>query len=199
MLIEIFSVGYAVYLFVLATVLAWLEIQIEGKYGWAEKSPCWRPNQDSRIAKLYALIVAGKPMTGYHLTMFAFVFLILHFPFFAGSAWTIVKELEILSTCFIFSGCWDFLWFLWNPSYGLKRFKPQYIWWHKKWIAGKIPTDYPVGLIESLVLVLIAIPFGGLDVLAAWGLTVGILAGLTILSCPIARPLRKLASTVFNW
>ena len=79
-----FSIGYAVYLFVIAITLAILEVQIEGPYGWAEKAPCWRPNPNSFVAKSYARVMSGKPLTGYHIAMFSLVFIILHFPFLAG-------------------------------------------------------------------------------------------------------------------
>jgi len=40
---------------------------------------------------------------------------------------------------------WDFLWFLWNPSFGLTRFRADNIWWYSRWVLG-IPIDYYVGL-----------------------------------------------------
>lgn len=34
------------YIFIMATVLAILEIQIEGKHGWAKNLPTWRPSKN---------------------------------------------------------------------------------------------------------------------------------------------------------
>ena len=100
-----FSIGYAVYLFVIAITLAILEVQIEGPYGWAEKLPCWRPNPDSFIAKAYARVMVGKELTGYHIAMFISVFIFLHFPFFAGVDWNLARELEVLSSYFLLAVC----------------------------------------------------------------------------------------------
>jgi len=35
----------SIYLFVVALVLAFLEVQIEGKHGWASKLPTWKPGE----------------------------------------------------------------------------------------------------------------------------------------------------------
>ncbi len=150
-----FTAGYAVYLFVLFTVIALLEIQIEGKDGWAKNLPCWRPKTDSLAAKVYAGIMSGKELTGYHIFMFSLPLLILHLPFIAGIKWTLAKELQIVSVNYLFSVIWDFLWFVWNPYYGVERFKPQFISWHKKWL-GPVPQDYLAGVGLSFILAAIA-------------------------------------------
>ena len=34
----------------------------------------------------------------------------------------------------------DFLWFLFNPAFGFRKFRRQYIWWHEPawwWIASR--------------------------------------------------------------
>lgn len=186
------SIGYALYLFFIATFLAWLEIQIEGPNGWAEKLPCWRPKDlNSFFPKLYSRIVGGKPLTGYHLAVFAFTLVFIHLPFAAGLAWSLGKELETLSAVVLLWACEDFLWFIWNPAYGLKKFKPEFIWWHKKWIKRTVPVDYSVNLIQSAILVVIATPLAGPDVMDRWGATVGILAALTLISVLISQLWRK--------
>lgn len=150
-----FTIGYAAYLFVICTVLAILEVQIEGPWGWAEKAPCWRPKPESRVARWYARAMGGKPLTGYHIAIFSLVAVILHFPFAAGNSWSLIKELETLSAMLITAVCWDFLWFLWNPAYGLSRFDGDHISLHKNWI-GPIPRDYLNGLVLSFLFALIA-------------------------------------------
>ena len=35
----------------------------------------------------------------------------------------------------------DFLWFVLNPAYGLARFKPEIVHWHKHWL-WHAPIDY---------------------------------------------------------
>src|SRR4051794_25281248 len=55
-------------LFLFALLFALAEIEIEGADGWAEKLPTWyrvRP----WYARGLALLLSGKPLTGYHLTM----------------------------------------------------------------------------------------------------------------------------------
>src|SRR5437667_4141 len=51
------------YFFFIAFILAHLEIQIEGPYGWAEKLPTWRWDSP-RVRRWF-----GKPVTGYHLCL----------------------------------------------------------------------------------------------------------------------------------
>lgn len=150
-----FSIGYDIYLFVIFTVIALLEIQIEGQHGWARNLPCWRPRPDSFVAKVYAGIMGGKELTGYHIFMFSLPLSILHLPFVAGIKWTLAKELQVVSVYFLFSVIWDFLWFVWNPYYGVERFKPQFVSWHKKWL-GPVPQDYLIGVGLSFIFAVMA-------------------------------------------
>lgn len=176
------SISYSIYLYVIAMALALLEIQIEGPYGWAEKLPCWRTRPDSFLAKIFGKLMNGKLLTGYHISINSFMVIILHLPFFVGIHWTLIKELELFSAYFLLTVFWDFLWFVWNPSYGLKRFKPQYIWWHKKW-TWVVPKDYPSGIIVSSIFALIAASMGGINIFFQWSLMLGIFIALTVLNC----------------
>jgi len=190
----VFSIPYAICFFLVATALALLEIQIEGPYGWAEKAPCWRPAPDSFIARTHSKVMGGKPLTGYHIAIFGLVFLIVHIPFFSGVSWSPIKELEVFSLFFLLSSCWDFLWFVWNPFYGLKKFRPEFIWWHKNWLrigSILIPFDYPKGIAISLFFSLIAAVLGEIGILAWWGITLGIFGGLTLISCLVALLIKR--------
>lgn len=142
-----------IYLFVLALVLAALEIQIEGKYGWAHKLPTWRPNENRMFTKIYKKIMGGREATGYHMLMFGFVFLILHMPYFFSLSWTWGNYLKTLSIFFIFIVLWDFLWFVMNPYHPLKKFNKDHIWWHKKWLLGA-PLDYYLSVLISFLILL---------------------------------------------
>lgn len=128
--------------------MAVLEIQIEGKYGWAEKLPTRRPDSSKWYSKIYKLIMCGKDLTGYHLSVLTLVLIFFHYPYFTVQAWDWSLELKTLSFFFLVSIVWDFLWFVLNPHYGLRRFKPEYIWWHKKWFLF-MPIDYYLALIIS--------------------------------------------------
>jgi len=179
-----FTIGYAVYLFGIVTIFALVEIQIEGKDGWAKNLPCWRPSSKSLAAKIYAMFMNGKELTGYHAAIFPLPLLILHFPFMSGVDWNLVRELETLSAYFLMAVAWDFLWFVWNPAYGLKKFRPEFIPWHKNWI-GPVPKDYPSGLIISFLFTLIA------GSLLQWFAIFLIFGGLTLVSCFLSLMLIK--------
>jgi len=155
-----FSLGYGVYLFLFSLGLAVFEIQIEGKHGWAQNLPCWRPRQDSFVGKAWVKIT-GKKLTGYHASLLSLVFLTLHLPFFLGMNWGLIKELEVISGYFLLWVAEDFLWFVLNPYYGMKNFKPENIWWHKKWVGNVMPMDYPVGIGTGFFFSVIAVVFGG--------------------------------------
>lgn len=171
------------YIFILATVLAILEIQIEGEHGWAKNLPTWRPSKDTWYAKLYAKIMSGRELTGYHLTMFAFVLIIFHLPYVFGLSFSLEHWLKTLSFFFMFIVLWDFLWFVLNPFHPLKNFKAEHIWWHKKWFLG-LPTDYYGGVIVS-GLVLLPLLFSGIpssELLSWWIFNLGLFIVQTLLT-----------------
>jgi hypothetical protein len=132
---------FIAFLLVSAWLFAMLEIQVEGRDGWAEKLPTWRV--DNRWTRL----VCKKPLTGYHLYAQAFVFFFAHAPFGLGLApWDIRAELRVVGFVALFWVLEDFLWFACNRDYGISRFNPQCISWHRDawwWIA---PRDYWIGL-----------------------------------------------------
>lgn len=137
-----------IYIFVLAAVLAILEIQIEGANGWAKNLPTWRPKSNNWMIRLYKKFMSDREVTGYHITMFSFVFLILHLPYVFGMDFNMFNWLRTISFFFIFVVLWDFLWFVLNPHHPLKTFSAEHIWWHKKWFAG-LPRDYYLSILLS--------------------------------------------------
>ncbi|MFH1668192.1 MAG: hypothetical protein ABH884_04200 [Candidatus Komeilibacteria bacterium] len=167
-----------IFLFVLALVLAELEVQIEGKHGWAEKLPTWRPKPNSKLSRIYAKVMSKRELTGYHIAMFSFVLLILHAPYFMGVKWTFAGELVTLSYNFIFVVVWDFLWFVLNPYYALRKFTGVHIWWHKKWV-GFLPVDYYGGFVISFIIYVIGSQYYSLT-LMDWVYNVLVWLGLTL-------------------
>jgi len=150
-----------IYFWLIGFFLAIIEIQIEGEYGWAEKLPTWRAKPGSKLDKIFKKLMTNKEMTGYHMALNIFLLLFLHWPFIWGSEWSIWAEFQILSIFFMFVVIWDFLWFVLNPKLSLRKFGPDRVWWHKKWL-GKFPVDYYTGILLSLVLLVPAgIKFGG--------------------------------------
>ncbi len=138
----------------LALVMAALEIEIEGPYGWAEKLPT--PYRVSGpVARVFGLVLGGKPLTGYNLLMFAATLLAFHLSFAFGVGWTAASELAMLAAWVAWVAFWDFLWFLLNPAYGWSRFRPGNVWWHRRWV-WRLPLDYLVAVVASLLLALIA-------------------------------------------
>lgn len=170
-----------IYLFMMATVLAILEIQIEGEHGWAKALPTWRPHPGHPMAKIYAKIMSGKELTGYHGAMFTLVLLIFHLPYVFGLTFTIQHWLQTLSLFFIFIALWDFLWFVLNPHYPLASFakdNPN----HKEFLWG-LPVDYYYSIAFSLILAAAAEYFFKISgFLSWWGVNFGLFFTETVLT-----------------
>ena len=109
-------------LFLVSWLLAQVEIQIEGGRGWAENLPTWRVSGPRLL-----WWTNGKPVTGYHVFLTAFLIAVLHLPvLYAGLSRQI--EARILSFYFLMTITWDFQWFVWNPAWGVRRFFGERIW-----------------------------------------------------------------------
>jgi hypothetical protein len=178
-----------------AVLMAAVEIEIEGPYGWAEKLPT--PYRVSGpVARLFGLLLGGKPLTGYNLLLFTATLVAFHLPFAFGVSWTAARELALIAAWVSWSALWDFLWFLLNPAYGWRRLRPGNVWWHRRWL-WHLPLDYWVAIVISLLLALAAqlvadaTPGGAggslgpliaqallLASFAAWALAAGLLAPL---------------------
>lgn len=170
------------YVYIIGFLLAILEIQIEGKHGWAEKLPTWRPKEGSMLGSLW-LRFLKKDLTGYHLTLMPLLFFFFHLPFVWGVGWTFLAEFEVIAFLVFFAVFWDFLWFVLNPEYSLKDFGPTQVWWHRTW-WGKLPADYYIGTIITAALFIPAIvidPFLGLIKVAT------LIGGITLLTLLTVR------------
>ncbi|MCC7508076.1 MAG: hypothetical protein IT464_01715 [Planctomycetes bacterium] len=176
-------------LFLVCLALALVEVHIEGPHGWAAKLPTWRIDKPW-IRRL----TNGKPITGYHVYINLVILAFLHYPVIV-SKWTLAGELRVLSQYMLIAVWWDFLWFVTNPYFGLRRFKSANIWWHKKWVLG-MPADYPTGMIVSAAL------WFGADMLqraprttmGEWATLVGVIVGLTLLTAAAASRLPRRAA-----
>jgi len=144
-------IATSIFWFVFAAIIAALEIESEGKYGWAEKMPTWHRTKGP-IARLYGKLMNGKPLTGYHTFMFFFPIMLFHAGFFMGVSWTPTAEFKAWTMYFSWCVLWDYLWFVLNPHYGAARFKKENVWWHAKspWVFGFFPIDYAVGIAGSI-------------------------------------------------
>jgi hypothetical protein len=125
--------------------LAKLEINIEGVGGWAANLPTWRLSPDHILSKIFA---GGRGLTGYHVWLHSFIIAQLH-AIYLFQPFTISIELTLAGLLFCIWIVEDFLWFVLNPAYGLKKFNKENIPWHPKWI-GPFPVDYytlfPMGI-----------------------------------------------------
>jgi len=178
------TAAIGVYFFLLALVLAHLEIEIEGPHGWAEKLPTRR--WDGPAVRRWL----GKPVTGYHLCLLTLLLLFLHLPQFYGASWE--READLLAMFFLLTVTWDFLWFACNPHFGVMRFREGQVWWFPAWTFG-VPRPYLMAVALSVVAALApALWSGGWgDRAYRWAVVFGELVGLTALVMVITlRPRR---------
>lgn len=139
---------FGIYILIFWIFLALLEIEIEGKNGWAENLPTWRKiNTKSPIGFF-------RNLTGYHLILGLMILCLNHIVFvgffgFIGFS----DELFILAFHLFLLIYWDFLWFILNPHFTTKKFKKEHILWYtdSRWIMW-FPIDYWYGLSGSLAL-----------------------------------------------
>lgn len=125
--------------------MAKLEIEIEGKDGWASNLPTWR------IKNRFTRLMWGEqPYTGYHFWAGVMLVNLLHFPFWLGLPWSINLELQILAVAFLGVIFEDFFWFIFNPHFGFKKFSKEYATWHKGW-WGRVPFLYIKMLLFTII------------------------------------------------
>lgn len=149
--------------FVWCAIVAWLEVEIEGKDGWAKNTPTrkfkldergklWykpfgvqeyqEPVCSERRQKFYAWYIknmlGGREFTGYHraldVTQVFVGHLVVYGLFFHATPWQFLWLLEAQVFAFVWL-CWaleDTLWFVLNPFYGWRKYKPEFIPWHAK-------------------------------------------------------------------
>ncbi len=125
-----------VFLLIISILAAKLEINIEGDGGWGRDLPTWK------LSNKWTSLIYGKlPLTGYHLYINLLVLMFFHFPFFVGTVWSLSLELQCLALYFFFWMIEDFLWFVFNPNFGIKKFRKEDVFWHYNWFLG-LPTSY---------------------------------------------------------
>jgi len=143
--------GHAL-LFAYALLFALAEIEIEGARGWAESLPTWY-RVTPWYARLFSLVMAGKPLTGYHAVMLPLTFVSFHVGFAMGQPWSMGTEALVLGRFFFWIIVWDLIWFLFNPPFGWSRFRPGQVWWLGKHWLGPFPQEYWTGALFSFALV----------------------------------------------
>ena len=109
---------HGIFIFLFAALYSILEIEIEGKNGWAKNLPTTKSG-------LFNLTI-------YHLIMNVIICLVVGY-----STWIISKDFTIVLFYII---AWflieDFLWFVLNPYFTIKKYNEKSIDWHKNWLMG---------------------------------------------------------------
>lgn len=109
--------------------------------------PTWRVENHP----LLDIFWGGRPLTGYHAWVFAFMAMAFHLPIFMKGCFSWKFEARILGSLMMFWILEDFIWFILNPAFGVEKFMPEFVPWHKHWILG-MPTDYPLFMIVGSIL-----------------------------------------------
>jgi hypothetical protein len=91
-------------------------------------------------------------LTGYHVFAFSIPLIVLHFPYVMGVEWTLSGELRTLATFFVIAVVWDYLWFVLNPAYTVRRFRRGAVWWFDVPWIWRFPLDYYSGVGLSIAL-----------------------------------------------
>ncbi|QQS39116.1 hypothetical protein IPM62_00675 [Candidatus Woesebacteria bacterium] len=139
--LHVFLVKYFLLGGTISSFLALLEIQIEGKDGWAKNLSTWRLHP-----KWFNYFPgANKPLTGYHTFLWLFILTLAHTPLLF-SAWSLANEFLIISFVLFVLRLGDFLWFVFNPHYGLKKFNKEAIPWHTSWFI-LLPSQYWISFV----------------------------------------------------
>lgn len=185
---------FAIYLFILALLLALIEIEIEGKDGWAVKTATFR--KDLKNVPIIGKVAWSREITGYHIFLNIFLFAVFHLPYFFGHELNLTNELVLISYFMLFGVTWDFLWFVMNPHYGIRNFKKHKIPWfsENKWIIGNrvsIPHVFHLA-ISMLLTVLASILVGKSDVWTTYMINVGVFGVLVFVTIILAPHYHKL-------
>ncbi|HWB56360.1 MAG TPA: hypothetical protein VG479_05435 [Gaiellaceae bacterium] len=182
------DIGRTLLLYAWAFGLAGIEIEIEGGYGWAERLPTWFLKRGT-VGRVYGVAMGRRPLTGYHVYAFTIPLILLHYPYVDGVDWTLAGELRTLATFFALAVVWDYLWFVLNPAYTVRRFERGKVWWFEVPWLWRFPLDYYSGIGLSIALAgLSAWAAGGAEPLRRhlWMLAgLAILVGLTVLAAPL--------------
>jgi len=124
--------------FIVAILMALLEVQTEGRFGWAGDLPTWKIEIYLPVVGMWGK--AAKPLTGYHLYLWLFSFTLPHVAFLF-TKWSIRKEIYLVSFYILFSTLEGILWFVVNPAFSLHTFNSRLSWYQEKWILG-FPGEY---------------------------------------------------------
>jgi hypothetical protein len=148
---EHLDIARIVLLWLWAFGLGCIEIEIEGGHGWAERLPTWYLKR-GHVGRIYGIAMGQRPLTGYHVFAFTIPLVIVHLPFGFGLDWSLSAELSQLAVYFALAVIWDYIWFVMNPAYTVRRFRRENVWWFQVPWIWRFPLDYYVGIGLSVAL-----------------------------------------------
>lgn len=148
---------FIIFLSVLSFIFAKVEIAIEGSEGWAKNFPTWKLPREHWVSQIF---FGGRPATGYHFWVILFVLIFLHITFIFNP-FSLFIELKLLSFFVLFWVLEDFLWFVLNPAFGIRKFKKENIWWHaNNWFVFA-PREYFIFIPIGIILYKLSLRFAG--------------------------------------
>jgi hypothetical protein len=153
--VEEFDVARIVLVWLWAFGLGCIEIEIEGGHGWAERLPTWYFKR-GWFGRLFGLVMGHRPLTGYHVFVFTIPLVIVHLPFGFGLDWSVGAELAQLAIYFAIAVIWDYIWFVMNPAYTVRRFRRENVWWFQVPWIWRFPLDYYIGIGVSIAFAALA-------------------------------------------
>ena len=98
------------------------------------------------LGRVYGLAMGQRPLTGYHVFAFTIPLVIVHLPFAFGLDWSLSAELSQLAIYFALAVIWDYIWFVMNPAYTVRRFRRGNVWWFQVPWIWRFPLDYYMGM-----------------------------------------------------
>lgn len=127
------SLFVCIYTYVYALLFSLLEIEIEGENGWCKKIPTFTIKKG-----------IFKNFTFYHIIMNVIVILTNIFFEFLHNGFNINSLLYSIFYVTLWFLTEDFLWFVLNPFYTLKKYNKDSIIWHSNqlWILGMPMHNY---------------------------------------------------------
>ena len=121
-----------VFTLIFATLWAWMEVEMEGKHGWAVNLPT---------------ACAFYGWTWYHVSMNVIVLTVMYYSLrfanFGRKHYQCMYYVLYVAAWFVVE---DFAWFMINPHYGIRKYRQRDIFWHasKTWVLGTFVENWLV-------------------------------------------------------
>ncbi len=193
---------FAVSILISAIAFAYLEVQIEGPFGWSATTFTSHPK--GIIAKIFTLFAGrDKTPTAYHIIL-SVVWLMLSFgslPFvllygkltntpLTTTFWAIV--FFAVSTTLATMIVEDWVWFQIHPFYGPERHNPKYVYWFRNFKSGLPITYWTAGGFTFVLMVTAWFLLSRWEIFLIWFLTVFFVAGFCMIVIePYAKKIKR--------